>query len=145
MSSTNQPVTMMTNLIRLIGYMGGLGVAQIWRRYPHWVSTNIFNQWCEANGINPFKKCGKRTRKRIIKNFKCFMRSRTHERPYVKHTISAPDLNISSYNLRQYTKINNARVGVYKFNVVVTVTMCDGSTIEYEVTNSTTQMRTVFS
>ena len=101
-------------------------IPSIFLRYPDYIYADIFKNWCEQNDINFYKRKGKRTRKRIMRNFKRDMRhlSRLYHAGAI--TPHYQNYQIRNLNVKKMIKISNILDDFHNFQVDLTVTLLNG-------------------
>ena len=119
------------------------GIPSIFLRYPDYIYADIFKSWCEQNDINFYKRKGKRTRKRIMRNFKRDMRHLSrlyHAGAITPHYYTEHHL----INVKKMIKISNILDDFHNFQVDLTVTLLNG--VQYnDVVVGNVRMHDVFS
>ena len=91
------------------GIQGG-GIACLWRRYPSFITNQIFQNWCTDRGIT-MKKRGKRSRKRIRSKFFTWVKSNNtvnYMDCRVKMTERISRASFASHTHVQYSKKTQA-------------------------------------
>ena len=120
------------------------GIPSIFLRYPDYIYADIFKNWCEQNDINFYKRKGKRTRKRIMRNFKRDMRhlSRLYHAGAI--TPHYQNYQIRNLNVKMMEKISNILDDFHNFQVDLTVTLLNGDQYN-DVVVGNVRMHEVFS
>lgn len=120
------------------------GISSIFTRIPSYISGDTFKLWCQENDININKTIGKRTKKRIIKNFKRDMRMNARLHYSKEMEKISPILKINP-NVKKISKINNILHNFHNFQIDVSVTFLNGYVYNDVFTNRNVRMSKVLS